>query len=129
MFAALSSSGQGEGSIRTVAERGGIVAVCLDGEFDVASAPALRDEIDAMLARGESIIVDLEQTTFVDSSIIHVLIEGVRAAGARDQRLVLQLGTAPIVERALEIVGVERVVARAHDRDEAVRMLEGGGHA
>ena len=37
--------------------------------------------------------------------------------------MVLQLGTAGIVERALEFGGIYRVLPRAHDRQEAVRTV------
>jgi len=42
----------------------------------------------------------------------------------KDQTVILQLGTAPIVERALEIVAIERALPRAHDREEALRMIQ-----
>jgi hypothetical protein len=45
------------------------------------------------------------------------------AGSGKDQAIVLQLGTAPIVERALKIVGIERVLPRAHDREEALRII------
>jgi len=77
----------------------GIAAVCLEGELDMAVAPELRDTIDGALATGDDLILDLEQATFIDSSIIKVLFDSVRAAHTRDRSLVLQLGTAPIVER------------------------------
>jgi anti-anti-sigma factor len=117
-------SDEGASAVRVVPERDGVVAVCLDGEFDMANASRLRDEIDGTLAGGHDLILDLSQATFIDSSIIHVLFASARAAGERNRRLVLQLGTAPIVERALELSAIERVVARAHDREEAVWLLE-----
>jgi hypothetical protein len=38
--------------------------------------------------------------------------------------MVLQVGTAAIVERVLELVRIERVLPRAHDRQEAVRIIQ-----
>ena len=124
MIASTSGSEEGPGAIRVVPERDGVVAVSLDGEFDMANASMLRDEIEETLASGDDLILDLSQATFIDSSVIHVLFASVRAAGERNRRLVLQLGTAPIVERALELAAFERVLARAHDREEAVRLLQ-----
>jgi hypothetical protein len=40
--------------------------------------------------------------------------------------VVLQLGTAVSVERVLKIVSIERVLPRAHDRQEAIRLLQRG---
>jgi anti-anti-sigma factor len=117
-------SEEGGSAIRVVPERVGVAAVCLDGEFDMANASLLSDEIEETLASGDDLILDLSQATFIDSSVIHVLFASARAAAARGRRLVLQVGTAPIVERALELAAIERVVARAHDREEAVRLLQ-----
>lgn len=124
MLASSFGSEQGAGAIHVVPERDGIVAVCLEGEFDVGNVSALRDRVDGALASENDLILDLSQATFIDSSVIHVLFDAVRAVDGRDQTMVLQLGTAPIVQRALEIVDIERVLPRAHDREEAVRMIQ-----
>jgi anti-anti-sigma factor len=107
------------GVLRLDSEADRIVAVCVQGDFDVANVSAFRDEVDKSLASGDDLILDLSQASFIDSSVIHVLFAAARAVRGREQSLVLQLGTAPIVERALEIAEIERVVPRAHDRDEA----------
>ncbi len=45
------------------------VVVGVMGELDVASAPALRDAVLALLNRGaESLVVDLRGVTFIDST-------------------------------------------------------------
>lgn len=124
MFASSFGSEHDEGAIRVVPETEEIVAVCLEGEFDVANVSALRDQVDGTLASGNDLILDLSQATFIDSSVIHVLFDAGHAVDGRDQSVVLQLGTAPIVERALGLVSVERVLPRAHDREEAVRMIQ-----
>ena len=56
--------------------------------------------------------------------MIHVLFNGAHVAHERDQTVVLQLGTARIVERVLEITRIESVLPRAHDRAEAVRIIQ-----
>ena len=123
MFASSFGSEPGTGAIRVVQVRDEIVAVCLEGEFDVANVSALREQVDGTVAGENDLILDLSQATFIDSSVIRVLFDAASAVKGRDQAIVLQLGTTPIVERALEIVGIERVLPRAHDREEAVRMI------
>jgi len=50
-------------------EIGGRTVVEVSGEIDVASAPALRDRLLALLNRGASdLIVDLGGVTFIDST-------------------------------------------------------------
>lgn len=124
MSAASPGYTEPQGTIGVVLETEEIAAVCLEGDFDVTNASALRGQIDRELMDGNSLILDLSQATFIDSHIIHALFDSVRAACARKRAIVLQLGTAPIVEKALEICGIQRVLDRAHDRGEAVRMIE-----
>jgi anti-anti-sigma factor len=113
-----------DGVIRVLPETDGIVAVCLDGDFDLSNAAALSEQVERAQENGNDLILDLSQTTFIDSSIIHVLFDAARAVEGRNQTVILQLGTVPIVERALEIADIERVLPRARDREEAVRMIQ-----
>ena len=123
MFASSVGSDHRDGVIRVVPETDGIVAVCLEGEFDLSNVRDLSDEIDRVLEAGNDVILDLSQVTFMDSSIISILVQGSREASARRQRMVLQLGTAAVVERVLELFAIEQVVPRARDREEAVRTI------
>ena len=124
MFAPAVGSKHRQGVIRVVRETDGIVAVCVEGEFDLANAPALGDQIDLALESGHNLIVDLSEATFIDSSVISALMRAVKAVDGREQTMVLQLGTAAIVERVLEITRIEQALPRAHDRQEAVRFIQ-----
>lgn len=124
MFASSFVSERRAGGIRVVRETDGILAVCLEGEFDLANAPTLVDQIDLALETGKDLVLDLSEATFIDSSVINVMMRASKAAGERQQTMVLQLGTAAIVERALEIARIELVLTRAHDRQEAVRTIQ-----
>lgn len=124
MLASSFDSQHREGVIRVVRETDGILAVCVEGDFDLANAPALGDQIDLALETGRNLILDLSEATFIDASIINVLVQASKVVGGRRQTMVLQLGTAAIVERVFEITGIERVLTRAHDRQEAVRIIQ-----
>ena len=124
MSAPANDSEARQGVIRVVRETDGIAAVCVEGDFDLANAPALGDQIALALDAGHNLIVDLSEATFIDSSVIQVLMDAVQEVAGRQQTMVLQLGTAAIVERALEIARIEQVLPRAHQRQEAVRMIE-----
>ena len=123
MVASSVGSQHWQGVIRVVPETDEIVAICFEGEFDLANAPTLSDEIDRALESGNHLIFDLSEATFIDSSVIRALMRAVKAVSGRKQALVLQLGTAAIVERLLEIVKIEQVMPRAHDRQEAVQLI------
>jgi anti-sigma B factor antagonist len=124
MSASSIGSEHRDGVIRVVTETDEIVAVCFDGDFDLTNAPTLGDQIDGVLAGGKHVIFDLSEATFIDSSIINALMRAVRVAGDRRQAMVLQLGTTTIVERVLGLVSFEHVLPRAHDRQEAVRIIQ-----
>ena len=68
--------------------------------------------------------MDLSEASFIDSSVIQVLEGAPKAAVDRERTIVLQLGTAAIVERALELAEIERLLPRAYDRQEAVRIIQ-----
>ena len=123
MLALPAGSNHRQGVIWVVPATDEIVAVCLEGEFDLANARTVGEEIDRSLEGGKDVIFDLSQATFIDSSLIDVLMRAVKAARGKDQAIVLQLGTAAIVERVLEITKIEQVLPRAHDRQEAVRII------
>ena len=124
MSASSIGSEHRDGAIRVDSEKDGIIAVCLEGDFDLTNAPVLRDHIDRTLESGNDLIIDLSQVTFIDSSVISVLFHGAKAVEGRDQAVVLQVATAPIVERALELVEIERVLPRAHNRPEAIQLIQ-----
>jgi anti-anti-sigma factor len=124
MPASLTGPSERDAAICVDSETDGIVVVCLEGDFDLTNAPQLRDHIDCALETGKDLIVDLSETTFIDSSVISVLFDGAKAVAGRDQTLALQVATAPIVERALELVAIERVLPRARSRSEAVQMIQ-----
>ena len=123
MLASSLGSKHPQGAISVVPETDEIVAVCLEGEFDMADARTVDEEIDRTLEGGKDLIFDLSEATFIDSSLIAVLMRAVKAAHGREQVIVLQLGTAAIVERVLEIVRIEQVLPRAHDRQEAIGII------
>jgi anti-anti-sigma factor len=77
--------------IRIDRETDQITALFLEGEFDSSNVSSLRDEIETALASGRDLIVDLSQTTFIDSSVIRLLLNSARAARSCDQTIVLQL--------------------------------------
>ena len=123
MRASVSGSPLCGGVVRVLPQSGDIVAVCLEGEFDLANAPVLDEQIQRALEGGHNLIVDLSEATFIDSTVIHVLLRASKAARRREQALILQLSTAAIVERVMQIAGIDQILPRAHDRQEALRLI------
>jgi anti-sigma B factor antagonist len=72
------------------------------GEVDMATAPRLRAELLRHLTTAESLLLDLEDVTFMDSSGLHVLIASQRRADLLGSHLVITRASTA-VERVLEI--------------------------
>jgi anti-sigma B factor antagonist len=95
----------------------------LEGEFDLATAARLRSALDGALAEGASVIVDLTFATFVDSSVIGVLVSAQRSAASIDGRsvsVVAPAGGAPA--RVLDLMAAGRVLRVFGSRDEALAL-------
>jgi anti-anti-sigma factor len=83
-----------------------VAVVVLGGEHDLDSAPLVERATEEALLTCSHLIVDISPVQFIDSSIIHALIQLKKNADAKDCRFNLVMGTTPGVERALEICGV-----------------------
>lgn len=81
----------------------GVVVLTLDGEFDLAAAPALRDQLAAARAAGaRGVVLDMAEVAFVDSSILRELLRAESALQADGTPLVLAALRAPVF-RLLEL--------------------------
>jgi anti-anti-sigma factor len=80
--------------------------VVLAGEHDLHSADEVQQTLDQTLAVCDHLIVDLSSAEFVDSTIVGVLVQAKTNAIELDRKFNVVLGTAPAVERILELMGV-----------------------
>ena len=83
--------------------------VALRGEHEAYTADKLGKHVGALLDEGLPITIDLREATFIDSTVVGVLITARRRADERGLRLELLLGrdTGWPVRRLLEITGLE----------------------
>ncbi|HYX86622.1 MAG TPA: STAS domain-containing protein [Gaiellales bacterium] len=100
-----------DGTFR-IEDTGGIRVIALRGEHDLTTEPSLHDGIETALATGSSVIVDLSEAEFIDSTVIAAIIHGQRLATERhaDDVAVVAAAGARSVARLLSLVGVEEVV-------------------
>ena len=106
-------------------EAADIVSLYLRGEFDAFNAPEIIDHALRALAADKHLVLDLSDTTFIDASVIGALVAIQAAANDRGRSAVLQLGTAPIVERVVAITGIEDVLPRTETRIDAIARIRG----
>ncbi len=102
-----------------------IVSLYLRGEFDAFNAPEITDRALRALAADKHLVLDLSDTTFIDASVIGALVTIQDAANDRGRSAVLQLGTAPIVERVVAITGIEQILPRTETRVDAIARIRG----
>jgi anti-sigma B factor antagonist len=102
----------------------GVVVVVLTGEHDVYTAPTLRDRISAVFAERVPIVIDLTPATFIDSSVLRVLLEARRRAEEEGVGFSVALGDgeAPGVRRVLEITGLVSVFPVLPAREAALEV-------
>jgi anti-anti-sigma factor len=80
--------------------------IVLGGEHDLATAPAVQATIDDAFSTCSHLVIDISATQFIDSSTIAAFVRAKDRAAASGRRFNVVLGTAAIVERALEVSGV-----------------------
>jgi anti-sigma B factor antagonist len=111
------------GIVRLDRSRSGTAVVALEGEHELYTARNLERRLSALVGEGLNVVVDLSAATFVDSSVVAVLLKARRLASSCGRRLVVVLDddTPAPVQRMFEITGLERFLPVVHDRSAALR--------
>jgi anti-anti-sigma factor len=83
------------------------VLVAPHGELDMATSPELAQTLDGLVERGvRAIVVDLRPTTFIDSTVVHLLFRQT----ARPDAAISVIAGRKCVDRVLELAGVRNVL-------------------
>ena len=101
----------------------GVVIVAVEGEHDIYTTSALRENIDDALRDGVAVVIDLTEATFLDSSVLRTLVAG------RNQAIEERIGftvaldgaRAPGVQRVLEVTGLLSIFPVLPGRVDAVQ--------
>jgi anti-sigma B factor antagonist len=103
---------------------GGAAVVVLAGEHDLYTAPALRDRIWGAFDNETPVVIDLTQATFIDSSVLRVMLEARREAEERAIGFAVALTDdgSPAVRRMLEITGLIEVFPVLPARKDALKL-------
>jgi anti-sigma B factor antagonist len=99
----------------------GVSVVVLRGELDLAAAPVLRARVDAA-ASGSALVIDLAETTFIDSAVLKELLRARAELAAHDVQVVLA-AVPPPVRRLLDLTRTSELFEDAPDAETAVRRL------
>jgi anti-sigma B factor antagonist len=80
--------------------------IAVSGELDLASSPALQEELDRVAASdSELLIIDLRELDFMDSTGLSVLVRAHQRAEEQGRRLAMVKGPQQ-VQRLLNLTGV-----------------------
>ncbi len=104
-------------SVRCEQRDGGVVVVA-EGEIDLSTSPAVREQLRAPDAQAPVVVLDLRDVTFMDSSGLGAIVGQHKRAREHGFRFALAIGGAANVERILvlsQLVGVLEVVQSPED--------------
>jgi anti-sigma B factor antagonist len=98
--------------------------VAVRGEIDLFTAPELKQKLTDAIEGGKSrIVVDLTDTTFLDSTALGVLIGAVKRLRSREGALVI-VNTDQNIAKTFEITGLDQIFTILSTREEAVSALD-----
>jgi anti-sigma B factor antagonist len=87
-----------------------VVTIALRGELDMATAPILADNLAPFEGNGVStIVLDLQDLTFIDSSGLLAFLEARRRAMSNGHRLLLS-EPSPVARRLIELTGTQSLL-------------------
>jgi anti-anti-sigma factor len=108
--------------------RNGVVRIAVGGELDMASAPALAGSLEgAELGGTHAIILDLRDTTFIDSSGLRVILKAWEGARSNGHQLAI-VGVNPSARQLFELTGTEHLIDGQEFVNVLTRFTEGHVH-
>ncbi len=96
-------------AIKTEQLSDGVYVISLTGEVDLYTAPEFKEQLVEIIGNGaSSVVVDLTETTFIDSTTLGVLVGGVKRLRPEGGQLVLVCSDRNIT-KIFEITGLDKV--------------------
>ena len=98
--------------------------VAVQGEIDLFTAPELKKTLADAIENGAThVVVDLSETSFLDSTALGVLIGAVKRLRSRDGQLVI-VNTDQNIAKTFEITGLDQIFTILATRDDAIAALD-----
>jgi anti-anti-sigma factor len=105
---------------RLVHPKTGYVVVELLGEHDLDGRDHRTDLLRDLIATHDVVVVDVTEADFIDSSVLTNLVMADRFARQEGKSFRVQVGTSPIVRKALDISHVLDGLKWAHTREDVL---------
>jgi anti-sigma B factor antagonist len=98
--------------------------IAVAGEIDLFTAPELKSALAGAVESGRTrIVVDLTETSFLDSTALGVLIGAVKRLRTRDGVLTI-VNTDRNIAKTFEITGLDQIFTIRPTRGEAIEALD-----
>jgi len=106
----------------SITDQGGLKILAVSGEVDLSTSPKMRDALLGCILGGASVVVDLSQVAYIDSSGVASLVEAFQNAKSRGQGFILaNVGETPL--RVLKLARLDRVFIIHEAIEDAVAAL------
>jgi anti-anti-sigma factor len=106
-----------------------VVIARLIGEIDLSNAQTIGSlAAGAVTNDAAGLVIDLSDTTYLDSSGVHLVFDLAERLTARGQRLVLVVPEQARIRRVLDLVNIESVVPVVRAVDEAMPVVRAEPH-
>ncbi|HVJ43533.1 MAG TPA: STAS domain-containing protein [Dongiaceae bacterium] len=112
-------------AVGQISEQDGYIVIALDGEIDLETAPAVRKALLENLKKGRNLLIDLAKVSYIDSSGIASLVEGLQVARKQGNDLAL-VSVSQRAHRVLELARLDKVFTLHADLASALRDRTSG---
>jgi anti-sigma B factor antagonist len=105
-------------------QEGGVSIVVIEGEIDASNSLEISARLrEALSNQGMALIVDLTETTYIDSAGINVLFKLALELRDRQQELHVVVAASSPIARMLAIVGLDEAVPTHLTREAALAVV------
>ena len=105
----------------------GVAVVVCSGEHDMTTREETDRLFGLLVTENDLVVIDLSEARFIDSSFVNNLLKADRLARQQATLVRLQIGSALIVRRVLEISGLVAKLECVDSREAALRVVEAEG--
>jgi anti-sigma B factor antagonist len=106
----------------------GVPVVATPEEIDITNAEALQSALLTAAANGHrTLVVDLTQTQFCDSSALHTLLAAHKRAQAEGRQVLLVMASPPVL-RVFALTGIDHMIPSFTSLPEALAQTGGRDH-
>jgi len=101
--------------------------IAVSGEIHVSTAPQFSRRLNDAIGQGKTaVVLDLSDVTFIDSTGLSVLLNGLRRVTRRQGRMALVVSN-PTVLRLFEVTQLDATFDICPTREDAISAVQGAG--